>query len=105
MVSVILLAAVVAFAAQNYGPEKFDLNGGDKGDVPFPHHQHQNALKDCSACHDVFPKARESIDDMKAKQKLKAKQVMNKVCIKCHNEKKMAGEKTGPITCSQCHIK
>jgi hypothetical protein len=30
---------------------------------------------------------------------------MNKLCKKCHREKKRTGEKSGPTTCKKCHIK
>ena len=70
-----------------------------------PSHQHQNKLVDCKICHDAFPQEKGAIEQLKKAGKLKPKHVMNKQCTKCHKEKRRAGEKTGPITCKQCHIK
>jgi hypothetical protein len=36
---------------------------------------------------------------------LKKKHIMNILCTKCHRQKKKEGLKTGPTTCSKCHIK
>ena len=46
-----------------------------------------------------------SIKALKAEGKLKKKHVMNKLCTKCHKQKKKAGQKSGPTTCKKCHIK
>ncbi len=102
LISMALIAAV-AVAADNKGAKDMELNGGNKGNVPFPHHLHQDALKDCNVCHDVFPQKAGAIDDLKSQGKLESKQVMNRQCVKCHKEKRRAGEKTGPVTCSKCH--
>jgi cytochrome c-type protein NrfB len=80
-------------------------SGGNQGDVKFPHHQHQEALTDCMLCHDLFPQQAGAIQDLKQKGILAQKQVMNKQCVKCHKAKKDAGEKSGPVTCTQCHAK
>ena len=45
------------------------------------------------------------IAELKAQGKLKKKHVMNKLCTKCHKETQKTGEKSGPTTCSKCHIK
>lgn len=100
------LAAVISVAQeQNKGAEKMELSGGEKGNVPFPHHRHQEVLKDCNICHADFPQTAGSIDKLKAEGKLQKKQIMNKHCTACHKDKQKAGEKTGPLTCSQCHQK
>ncbi len=90
---------------QNKGAEKIELFGGKKGKIPFPHHTHQDVLKDCNICHADFPQKAGSIEALKAEGKLKKKQVMNKQCIKCHKKKKRAKERTGPTSCSKCHQK
>ena len=90
-------------AEQDQGPGDILLYGGNKGEVPFPHRVHQDSLGDCKACHDVFPQKKGSIEALKAEGKLKKKHVMNKLCTKCHREKKKAGEKSGPTTCTKCH--
>ena len=94
-----------SMASQNKGAENIEINGGQRGKVPFPHRQHQNQLGDCQICHTVFPQKAGSIAELKAEGKLKKKFVMNKLCTKCHKEKKKAGQKSGPTTCNNCHIK
>ena len=105
-------AAIIGFSSiastmanQNKGAAKLELDGGKRGKVPFPHHQHQDKLGDCKICHSVFPQKSGSITELKAEGKLKKKYVMNKLCTKCHKEKKKAGQKSGPTTCKNCHIK
>ena len=112
---ILLLISIVALpagamtagsmASQNKGAENINMEGGKRGDVPFPHRQHQAKLNDCQICHAVFPQKAGSIEALKAEGKLKKKHVMNKLCTKCHKEKKKAGEKSGPTTCKKCHIK
>ena len=101
----LLLFAPLAIAGQNQGGEKFDLDGGSKGKVPFPHWKHQDTLKDCTACHTLFPKQKGAIQTEKAEQRLKSKQVMNKLCIACHRAEKKAGKPSGPTSCATCHVR
>jgi hypothetical protein len=98
-------AVSVAVAVENHGPDKLELDGGNRGKVPFPHRQHQENLGDCQICHFVFPQETGAIEKLKAEGKLKKKYVMNKLCTKCHRDKKKAGQQSGPTTCSKCHIK
>lgn len=105
---VLILMAVsawTAFAVQNGGAEQISLEGGSRGVVPFPHHQHQNTLQDCDVCHSLFPQEQGGIERLKAEGKLVKKQVMNKHCIKCHKTLKRQGGPSGPTTCSKCHVK
>jgi hypothetical protein len=97
--------AAGALATQNKGAENIEINGGKRGRVPFPHHQHQAQLGDCKICHSVIPQKIGGIEELKAEGKLKKKYVMNKLCTKCHRETKRAGQKSGPTTCTKCHIK
>ena len=97
--------AANSMATQNKGAENIEINGGTRGNVPFPHHQHQERIGDCEICHSVFPQKTGSIEELKADGKLKKKHVMNKLCTKCHKEKKRAGQKSGPTTCKSCHVK
>jgi hypothetical protein len=90
---------------ENKGAAEIKLPGGKRGSVPFPHHQHQNKLGDCDICHAVFPQEAGIIETLKAEGKLKKKHVMNKLCTKCHKQKKKEGVKSGPTTCTKCHIK
>ncbi|MFH1102899.1 MAG: cytochrome c3 family protein [Pseudomonadota bacterium] len=95
----------ISNSADNKGPKEIALEGGTGGTVPFPHHRHQDALGNCMICHEMFPQKSGAIQEFKSLQKLTPKEVMNKSCIKCHREKKSAGEKSGPITCTTCHQK
>ena len=97
--------AGLSLAETGKGAKEMVISSGNQGDVKFPHHQHQEALKDCMRCHDLYPQQAGSIQDLKQKGTLVQKQVMNKQCLNCHRSKKDAGEKTGPVSCSQCHTK
>ena len=98
-------AATSGIATENKGAAEFKLPGGKRGLVPFPHHRHQDKLGDCEICHSVFPQKAGIIKKLKAQGKLKKKYVMNKLCTKCHKQKKREGIKAGPTTCKKCHIK
>ena len=100
-----LMIVVAAIAADNKGAETLSIHGGSRGDVPFPHHAHQNRIEDCNTCHTAFPQEAEAIEKLKASKQLEPKQVMNKQCIKCHKDLKKDGNPTGPTTCSKCHQK
>lgn len=91
--------------SQNTGAAEIVLDGGTSGNVAFPHQRHQAKLVDCTTCHSVFPQKAGGIEELKAQGKLAKKQIMNELCIKCHKEKKQAGEKAGPTTCTTCHVK
>ena len=106
-IAALIGSAVAAdtLATQNKGAENIEMYGGKRGPVPFPHHQHQAQLGDCQICHSVFPQKIGGIVELKAEGKLKKKYVMNKLCTKCHRETKRAGRKSGPTTCTKCHIK
>lgn len=102
---VVMVCAAPGQAAENAGAAQMTLPGGGSGSVPFPHQAHQTALKDCQLCHGSFPQQPGAIETLKAQGALESKQVMNKQCIACHKQKKTAGEKSGPITCTGCHQK
>jgi hypothetical protein len=99
--SVVLSAA----PAENKGAAEIKLAGGETGTVTFPHHRHQNKLNDCDICHSFYPQKAGVIEELKAQGKFKKKQVMNKLCLKCHKKKKQEGIMAGPTTCTKCHIK
>lgn len=92
-------------SSQNKGAAEIVLDGKTMGKVAFPHQRHQEKLADCDICHSVFPQKAGAIEELKTQEKLAKKQVMNDLCIKCHREKKQAGEKAGPTTCTTCHAK
>jgi hypothetical protein len=98
-------AATSGGATENRGAAEIKLPGGKRGLVLFPHHRHQDKLVDCEICHSVFPQKAGIIKELKAQGKLKKKHVMNKLCTKCHRQKKREGVKAGPTTCAKCHIK
>jgi hypothetical protein len=105
---IILLFIALALslgAAMEQGPEQIDINTGGKGLVPFPHRDHQTRLVDCMICHELFPQEKNSILKLKDEGKLKKKQVMKDLCIKCHKDTLNAGKESGPVKCSQCHTK
>jgi hypothetical protein len=53
----------------------------------------------------MFPQTPGVIEALKAEGKLPRRQVMNALCTKCHKERKLAGEASGPTTCTSCHVK
>ena len=78
--------------------------------VPFLHDKHTEALekrgKDCAACH-LRDEKRQSPKFMRLKD-ADYESVMNVYhdnCIVCHREISDAGEKSGPVTCGDCHTK
>jgi len=101
----IALFVATALAVVNKGAETIILDGGSRGQVHFPHHRHQTRLEDCQICHEIFPQEKGSIERFKAEGKLAKKQVMNKLCIKCHKAEAAAGNPSGPRTCTQCHVR
>ena len=94
-----------ALAVDYQGADKMVLDGGSRGNVPFPHLQHVETINDCNTCHDLFPETAGIIVQMIAQDRLKPKKVMNSLCVACHREKKTAGLTTGPVTCSKCHFR
>ncbi len=96
----------------------------EKPPVVFFHDAHTEALKkkdkDCSACHlaqeksnkipGTFKAAVNGIDPLSPKFKrledTARKEVMDvyhTFCISCHNEMAAEGDKSGPVTCGECH--
>lgn len=90
--------------AQNKGAKEIIIPGGTTGDVTVRHHLHQNALRDCNLCHNLFPQTAGIVQKLKDEGKLERKKLMNQ-CQKCHREKVNAGLKAGPVTCKGCHAK
>jgi uncharacterized membrane protein len=105
LMGIVALAGAYTIQTENKGEAQITLDGGKNGPVPFPHRAHQTALGDCKICHELFPQKAGAIDALKASGTLKAKQVMNKNCTKCHKQLKNEGQKTGPTTCKACHTK
>jgi hypothetical protein len=111
ILSLALLAALAVAAAptgtsvQDPGGEILLLEGGESGEVTFPHLRHQQSLVDCQICHSLFPQQAGAIEDLKSQGALEKKQVMNKLCTRCHKEFKAQGKPSGPTTCKTCHVK
>ncbi|MBF0204976.1 MAG: cytochrome c3 family protein, partial [Desulfamplus sp.] len=93
--ALIILTVALVIASENRGQEILKIDATSKGEVTFPHKQHQDQLKDCKLCHDTFPQKPGIIKEMKSKKELKGKQVMNQVCIKCHKDYKADGKEYG----------
>ena len=104
LLSSAVLISVFSAQAMERGAEDMVLSGGKRGEVPFPHHRHQDALKDCQICHKLFPQEEGVIEALKAKGELKKKKVMNN-CTSCHKKMAKAGQKSGPKSCKDCHVK
>ena len=105
VLAVLLISAFLAFAGQKQdrGAKIIDLYGGKKGNIEFPHREHQETIEDCDMCHSVFPMEQNSIKGLKTQGELKKKKVMNTVCLKCHRNMKKAGKASGPVSCKKCH--
>jgi hypothetical protein len=101
----VLGAAIGLSAVEKKGADQMVLEGGPTGDVPFPHHRHQNVLEDCTVCHELFGQKDGAIEKLKAAGKLEPKTVMNKLCTSCHKKYRLQGKKTGPVTCRTCHVR
>ena len=97
--------STIGLAVENKGAEKIQIDAGSRGAVPFMHRAHQDRLGDCNICHSMFPQAPQSLAKLKESGQMKPKDVMNKLCIKCHKAEKNAGNNAGPTTCSKCHIR
>ena len=97
--------STIGLAVENKGAEKIQIDGGSRGAIPFMHHAHQDRLGDCNVCHAMFPQEPQSLARLKESGQKKPKDVMNKLCIKCHKAEKTAGNKAGPTTCSKCHVR
>ena len=106
-IAIILLGVMFAglVSAAPRGAEKISIDGGQSGQVPFPHLQHQDRIGDCKVCHDAFPQEAGAIQRMKEQGALQPKKVMNLQCIRCHKADKQAGKPHGPLTCKTCHVK
>lgn len=100
----LLLSAGNGIAGDDKGAESIVLDGGSRGSVNFPHGRHLGIFVDCKPCHELFPKETQVVEKMKAEGKLQKKDVMN-MCKQCHKDLAEKGEKTGPVSCKDCHAK
>jgi hypothetical protein len=76
--------------------------------VTFLHQKHTEALdkkgKDCQTCH-LSEDKRMSLLYMRLKNTSRqdVMEIYHTNCIACHRETSAAGEKSGPVTCGNCH--
>ena len=56
-IAVVIAGSSVAFSVvnTNKGAADIEIDGGKRGNVPFPHHQHQERIVDCKICHSTKP--------------------------------------------------
>ena len=78
--------------------------------VTFYHDKHTAALEEegCDGCHPKDEEGKILFDFPKEKDETSEDALMNAYhdsCVGCHNEKSEAGEKSGPVTCGECHVK
>lgn len=99
----VMAFATVVMASDEYkGAENLVLQGGQFGNIFFPHKKHHGVLNDCNLCHNLFPKIKGSIARLKAKGSLRRRQVMGQ-CTSCHFARLRKGQKAGPTSCGGCH--
>ena len=56
LVIALFLYTALSVSGQNKGSANMILEGGNTGNVPFPHQQHQLILEEsCEVCHRIFP--------------------------------------------------
>lgn len=112
MIVIVSLAAAISVYAQDSGKSaRQSIRGAVRIIIPsapmpsvaFPHGIHQDELKDCMLCHDLFAQKPGIISSMKAEKRLKGKVVMNTKCIACHKKRMKAGKDAGPVRCQGCH--
>ncbi|WP_051283716.1 sulfate respiration complex hexadecaheme cytochrome HmcA [Desulforegula conservatrix] len=120
-VAVILYGSVQAFdqPSQDSGQKRADIikidgmksfGNLERSGVVFLHDLHTSALqkvdKDCTACH-LSDNSKLSLKFKRLKDTSK-NEVMNIYhdnCISCHVEVAGKGDKSGPTTCGECHVK
>ena len=101
----LFLGPAFTIAQENQGRKEISLYGGKSGPILFPHHLHQEVVKDCQICHIDFAQKEGALEAAKKSGALKQKQVMNNTCLNCHRSLKKANEKSGPTNCKHCHKK
>ncbi len=107
LLAITALSFIIVYSALANTSNKiknFVLDGGNRGNIFFPHETHQKALGDCTKCHSLFPQKAGSINTLIKSGNLKKKQVM-KHCRECHRAMSREGKKTGPTSCKKCHDK
>lgn len=105
LIGLLLTAGIAANAiGGNAGAGEMALFGGSLGNVSFPHSRHQEALQDCSSCHQLFPQTAGVVQKLIRQNQLKKKEVMNQ-CTQCHRDRAASNKRSGPIKCRDCHRK
>jgi predicted CXXCH cytochrome family protein len=79
--------AFLAYAGAGFAADVIVLPA-ESGKVIFTHRKHQEAVKDCTACHMSAP----------GKMRNSGQYRPHTLCIGCHEKKK-----SGPVNCVGCH--
>lgn len=97
---IVLLATILSAGAEE---GELVLDGGRKGDVPFPHGLHQKTVESCNVCHAKFPQKNGTIKKRVGNGTLQKMEIM-KDCMNCHKELSAEGKPAGPErSCAACH--
>ena len=125
-IALVSLASVFALAALEIPADKEVLTfESKKGKVTFKHKDHADLVGDCGACHHKMEEGDTEIKKCtechvkkpaEGDDTPKRKKAFHDSCSGCHEDKKAAGEKHGPIEkrmegdkkmkgCNDCHIK
>ena len=108
---ILIVALLVAVAhaqennTKNPGAAVIKIDAGQMQPVVFPHRLHEERLKKCALCHDLFPEKSGIIIEMKKEGKLEKRQVMYGLCLHCHKERRHGGQVAGPVRCDGCHVR
>jgi len=87
-----------------------DLGAAERPAVLFDHARHTAALgmQHCTPCHSADHRGRplprlagtDDLEDIDA-----AREAYHAVCLDCHERRLSDGERSGPVTCGECHLR
>lgn len=112
-----MLLSVALFAGEFITIKNIAVFGTPtRGEVRFPHEKHFETI-DCTRCHHRYENGKNvlSADELmpgsagtacaschKGSGVLQG--AYHRMCLKCHSEKSMKRERSGPVMCGMCHI-
>lgn len=88
--------------------------------VEFNHAKHYEEYPECMECHHIYEysdgekentwageeqKCSDCHKQVKEEKKLDLRTAFHENCTGCHQKMRKEGEKTGPVTCGECHIR
>ncbi|MFC1829386.1 cytochrome c3 family protein [Thermodesulfobacteriota bacterium] len=88
--------------------------------VTFNHETHYDAYPDCIECHHIYEYSNgekenvwegeeqtcsECHKEKREDKKMPLMKAFHQNCTGCHRDLAKANEKTGPVTCGECHIR